>query len=85
MDVKHLERVDDDGLEQWLPVLKAEFPLPARTVESVLASLRLPAPVARAGTSTRLDQLLDEVVAPQPPCARSRSTSGGRATRSAAA
>ena len=27
MDVKHLEAVNDDGLEQWLPVLKGEFPL----------------------------------------------------------
>src|SRR3954447_542770 len=27
MDVKRLQRVDDDGLEQWMPVLKAPFPL----------------------------------------------------------
>jgi exopolyphosphatase/guanosine-5'-triphosphate,3'-diphosphate pyrophosphatase len=27
MDVKHLERVNDDGLEQWIPVKKAGFPL----------------------------------------------------------
>ena len=27
MDVKRLQSVDDDGLEQWLPVLKASFPL----------------------------------------------------------
>ena len=32
MDVKHLERVDDDGLEQWRPVLKAAFPLAAADV-----------------------------------------------------
>ena len=65
MDVKHLERVDDNGLEQWLPVLKAEFPLPARTVGSVLASLRIPAPPLARDEYT-LDQLLHEVVAPQP-------------------
>ena len=29
-DVKHLERVDDDGLELWKPVLKTAFPLSAR-------------------------------------------------------
>ena len=29
IDVKRLERVDDDGLEQWRPVLKAAFPLRA--------------------------------------------------------
>ena len=27
MDVKRLEHVDDDGLEQWRPVMKAAFPL----------------------------------------------------------
>ena len=27
MDVKHLEAVDDDGLEQWVPVMKGTFPL----------------------------------------------------------
>ena len=27
MDVKHLVSVNDDGLEQWVPVMKAEFPL----------------------------------------------------------
>ena len=32
MDVKHLEQVDDDGLEQWMPVMKAAFPLPAADV-----------------------------------------------------
>ena len=65
MDVKHLERVDDNGLEQWLPVLKAEFPLPAKTVESVLASLRTAAgPLAR--DEYTLVQLLEEVVTPKP-------------------
>ena len=31
MDVKHLEAVNDDGLEQWLPILKGGFPLRAGT------------------------------------------------------
>src|SRR5947207_7141498 len=39
MDVKHLEQVNDDGLEQWRPVLKAAFPLPAAEVGSLLATL----------------------------------------------
>ena len=29
LDVKELERVNRDGLEQWTPVLKASFPIPA--------------------------------------------------------
>jgi exopolyphosphatase / guanosine-5'-triphosphate,3'-diphosphate pyrophosphatase len=64
MDVKHLEHVDGDGLEQWLPVMKSGFPLPAADVESVLAALRSPAPVLERAEYT-LDQLLDEVVRPR--------------------
>src|SRR5215467_976187 len=37
MDVKLLEAVDGDGLEQWLPVLKGAFPLIAAHVATVLA------------------------------------------------
>jgi len=63
MDVKHLEHVDPDGLEQWLPVMKAGFPLPAADVAGVLASLRVAAPPLERDAYT-LDQLLDEVVQP---------------------
>jgi exopolyphosphatase/guanosine-5'-triphosphate,3'-diphosphate pyrophosphatase len=63
MDVKHLEQVNDDGLEQWLPVLKAGFPLSASDVGAVLAALgaTVPAPARAAST---LDELVDEVVRP---------------------
>ena len=47
MDVKQLEHVNDDGLEQWRPVLKAAFPLRAADVRAVLAALGVDA--ARAG------------------------------------
>jgi exopolyphosphatase/guanosine-5'-triphosphate,3'-diphosphate pyrophosphatase len=63
MDVKHLEHVDDDGLEQWLPVMKAGFPLPAADVGAVLGSLRVTAPALERDAYT-LDQLLDEIVRP---------------------
>jgi len=63
MDVKHLEHVNEDGLEQWLPVMKAEFPLPATDVSAVLASLRVEAPALERDAYT-LEQLLDEVVHP---------------------
>src|SRR6185295_16241401 len=63
MDVKRLEQVDADGLEQWRPVMKAEFPLAAADVSSLLAALGVAdAPLARE-TYTR-DQLVDEVVEP---------------------
>jgi exopolyphosphatase/guanosine-5'-triphosphate,3'-diphosphate pyrophosphatase len=63
MDVKRLERVSDDGLEQWLPAMKAAFPLTADDAAAVLASLRLAVPpLGREAYS--LDELLDELVRP---------------------
>jgi exopolyphosphatase / guanosine-5'-triphosphate,3'-diphosphate pyrophosphatase len=44
MDVKRLEQVNDDGLEQWAPILKTEFPLSGEQVRSILEGLRVPAP-----------------------------------------
>lgn len=44
MDIKMLRQVDADGLEQWTPVMKAEFPLPAAAAARVFESLRLPVP-----------------------------------------
>jgi exopolyphosphatase/guanosine-5'-triphosphate,3'-diphosphate pyrophosphatase len=39
MDVKHLERVDGDGLELWRPVLKSPLPVPPGDAEAVLDAL----------------------------------------------
>ena len=61
MDVKRLEQVNDDGLEQWRPVMKAGFPLGAADVGSVLAALGLPAGTLER-TDYTLDQLLEEVI-----------------------
>jgi len=38
MDVKELQGVDDYGLEQWKPVLKAEFPLGVEEVREDAAT-----------------------------------------------
>ena len=63
MDVKHLEAVDGDGLEQWVPVLKVAFPLATSDAAAVVAALRAAArPLDRAAYG--LDDLLDEVVRP---------------------
>ena len=57
MDIKVLREVDADGLEQWTPVMKAGFPLPAADVAKVFESLRLPgASMSRDGYT--LDELL---------------------------
>lgn len=63
MDVKHLEEVNEDGLERWRPVMKAAFPLPASEVGSVLTTLRVPVP-SLARSAYTLDELVDELVRP---------------------
>ena len=59
MDVKELQRVDEDGLEQWKPVLKAAFPIAAAEVQSVLAALAVEHAPERAEYT--LEQLLGEL------------------------
>jgi exopolyphosphatase/guanosine-5'-triphosphate,3'-diphosphate pyrophosphatase len=60
MDVKRLEQVNDDGLEQWAVVMKAEFPLSAEQLGSVLRGLRVPVPDLPRDLYG-LDEVLDEV------------------------
>ena len=61
MDVKHLEAVDDDGLELWLPVMKAEFPLSSADVGSVMQALGV-AVAVRPDSQYSVAELIDEVV-----------------------
>jgi exopolyphosphatase/guanosine-5'-triphosphate,3'-diphosphate pyrophosphatase len=63
MDIKELQRVDDFGLEQWAPLLKAPFPLSPEVVASMAAALGVPEPPP---ASYSLDALLADVVAPNP-------------------
>ena len=44
IDIKTLQQTDDNGLEQWKPVLKASFPLSADEVAGVYRALGLTAP-----------------------------------------
>jgi exopolyphosphatase/guanosine-5'-triphosphate,3'-diphosphate pyrophosphatase len=41
MDVKHLEATNDDGLEQWIPVLKEAFPLAGSEAATLFETLGL--------------------------------------------
>ena len=65
MDVKHLDAVNGDGLEQWRPVTKGEFPLTAAEVAKVVAELGLEE-VALEREGYTLVELADEVVEPHP-------------------
>jgi exopolyphosphatase/guanosine-5'-triphosphate,3'-diphosphate pyrophosphatase len=59
MDVKRLEHVNSDGLEQWRPVLKAQFPLSPGDVRFVLTALG----VTAIPDLTRSEYALDEFIA----------------------
>jgi exopolyphosphatase/guanosine-5'-triphosphate,3'-diphosphate pyrophosphatase len=65
MDVKLLEATDGDGLEQWKPVMKAEFPLAADGVREVFAALAASAPALDQDRYT-LEQLTSELIEPDP-------------------
>ena len=65
MDVKRLVQVDEQGLELWTPVMKAGFPLSATDAAAVLESLGV-AGTALALASYTLDELVGDVIAPDP-------------------
>jgi exopolyphosphatase / guanosine-5'-triphosphate,3'-diphosphate pyrophosphatase len=52
MDIKALREVNADGLEQWTPVMKAGFPLPAAEAAKVFESLQLPLPALSRASYT---------------------------------
>ena len=62
MDIKALEQVNPDGLEQWRPVMKGKFPLPAAEVAKVCAALRM-APLSPRDEYT-LEQIQAELTHP---------------------
>ena len=63
MDVKQLERVNDDGLEQWKPVMKDACPLSATDVAAVVEALGTAVPSLARGEYT-LDEFVAEVIDP---------------------
>ena len=63
MDIKVLREVNADGLEQWTPVMKAGFPLPAAEAAKVVAALGLPVPAAIRASYT-LDEFIGQFAAP---------------------
>lgn len=64
LDVKHLEHVNADGLEQWIPVLKEPFPLSAARAAAVLE--RLGASVSVEQDAYTLDEFVQALVMPSP-------------------
>jgi len=63
IDIKRRVQVNGDGLEQWVPISKAAFPLPAADVVRVFATMAIPIRLP-AGTTYTLDRFVDELVGP---------------------
>ena len=61
LDTKVLQRVDAAGLQLWVPVMKAEFPLDDDAVAAVFAALGVPRPAASDGPCS-LEEFLAELV-----------------------
>jgi exopolyphosphatase / guanosine-5'-triphosphate,3'-diphosphate pyrophosphatase len=60
MDIKRLEQVNENGLEKWLPIVKAAFPLGAADVGKVLGILGIR--VESPARSSKRDEFVDELV-----------------------
>jgi len=65
MDVKVLQAVSPEGLEQWVPVMKEGFPISAADVSKVFAMLEIAPPTLNRDSYT-LDQFLSEVLGSHP-------------------
>ena len=65
LDSKVLQKVNDWGLEQWLPVMKKGFPASAATVRDVFTAMQV-TPPDLAREHYTFDQFLAEVIAPTP-------------------
>jgi len=63
LDIKVLKEVNPAGLEQWIPILKAGFPLPSATVAEAFKAMDVPTPELKRAEYS-LEQFLNEVVTP---------------------
>jgi exopolyphosphatase/guanosine-5'-triphosphate,3'-diphosphate pyrophosphatase len=65
MDIKTLEQVNADGLEQWKPLMKGTFPLSAQDAARVFSALGIALPTP-ARSTWALDELQSELSRGQP-------------------
>ena len=63
MDIKKFQHANADGLEQWKPVLKRGFPLPADDVNTVFEILGVSPPKLVRSEYTE-EQVIDELMKP---------------------
>ena len=51
LDIKVLQQVNDAGLELWMPVMKAAFPVGADTLRDVFAAMQVAPPSSACSPS----------------------------------
>lgn len=61
LDIKQLENINEDSLEQWMPVMKVGFPCPADDVARIFSAFDLARPEMERDEYT-YDQFIDEIV-----------------------
>ncbi len=61
MDIKTLQQVNEDRLEQWLPIMKGQFPLPVSEIEKVFKCFKVAAPKFERDEYT-YEQYLNELI-----------------------
>lgn len=63
MDIKTLQQVNEDRLEQWLPIMKGTFPLPVSEIEKVFKCFKVALPKFERDSYT-FEQYLEEIIKP---------------------
>jgi exopolyphosphatase/guanosine-5'-triphosphate,3'-diphosphate pyrophosphatase len=63
MDIKTLQQVNEDRLEQWLPIMKGTFPLPVSEIEKVFKCFKVALPKFERSEYT-FDQYIEEIIKP---------------------
>jgi exopolyphosphatase/guanosine-5'-triphosphate,3'-diphosphate pyrophosphatase len=63
LDIKVLQKVNEAGLEQWMPVMKEGFPASAATLREVFKAMQVDPPDLKRDEYT-LDQFLAELIEP---------------------
>ena len=63
VDVKSLQKVNADKLEQWLPVLKTGFPIDHEDIKKLFGILKVEVPELKRENYTH-DEFIDEIVKP---------------------
>ncbi len=61
MDIKTLQQVNEDRLEQWLPIMKGQFPLPVSEIEKVFKCFKVAVPKFEREEYT-YEQYLSELI-----------------------